>query len=860
MVEITFEVADACGQSEACTSIFTVLAVPVLTVSCPAETEIEACTDQTEVDAAFENWLGQFTYNGGCDTEANDLGIYTAPDFCGGMVEITFEAADACGQSEACTSTFTVIAAPELTVSCPGDVSIVPCRTQEEVDLAFETWINAFYIEGGCEATATDLSSLTPPDAFGGIVSVAFEASDNCGQSASCSSTFTVQEPPVIDISCPDDFAVCCDAEPVNLMYLEGLYPLGGEFTGQGVSVEGQDYYFNPECASLGGFEILYTYTEPDFGCQYSCSFSILVSPFTEAYAGESDSIFNDQTFVLSQATASNAVSLLWNTNGDGSFDEPTDLNPVYLPGQNDIAFGYVELCLTAYANEGCDDVVSCLGLTLLKTIPEVSTNPSCMQLTLLPDQTFDRSIIIDNAGFVDLEYEISEGADWLMPLDPLIGIVPSRSAKPISFMFDASGLGLGDYYTDIVINTNDPESLQIVIPVTLHIVDAINGQAIHIPYGWSYLSSYILPEEPQLEDVFEGQIDCSTLYFMLNSEGVFWPSQSVNTIGDWNPYLGYKVKMSVDDQVIMLGEEVDEKTLQLPVGTYILPVLSSCEVPAEEFLSQIEGQFAFVFDLEDQLLYWPEGGIYTLQNLVPGRGYLISMLQQSSITFEECNKFKTWVEPVNIQKQQGLYSVTKTSSYHIISVDADVLADFRVGDYIAAFNDENLCVGYSKISSLQENLGLVIFGDDFSTTEIDGMIENEHIWLKIIDQDTKGETDIDYEFDQTLPDNLPVYRELGLSRIIKFHNISNVLMPANESFNIHVYPNPTTGEFILLLDNEKFTTCKLEVYRIDGQLVMSEGIEQTKTSFNINDMPSGIYILNVNIDGQIVKKRLIKQ
>jgi len=323
---------------------------------------------------------------------------------------------------------------------------------------------------------------------------------------------------------------------------------------------------------------------------------------------------------------------------------------------------------------------------------------------------------------------------------------------------------------------------------------------------------------------------------------------------------LGYKVKMNVDDQVIMVGNEVDEKTLQLPVGTYIIPVLSSCEVPAAQFLSQIEGQFEFVFDLEDQLLYWPVGGIYSLQNLVPGRGYLISMLQESSVTFEECNKFNTWVDPVKVKKEAGPYQITKSSSYHIVSVDVDVLADFRVGDYIAAFNGENICVGYSKIESLQQNLGLVIFGDDFSTPEIDGMVENEHIWLKLIDQDTKVETDLDYEFDQSLPDNLPLYRELGLSRIIKFHNISNVLMPTKQSFNIHVYPNPTTGEFTLSFDNENFTTCKLEVYRIDGQLVKSEGIDQTKTSFNINDMPSGIYILNINIDGQVIKKRLIKQ
>jgi len=191
---------------------------------------------------------------------------------------------------------------------------------------------------------------------------------------------------------------------------------------------------------------------------------------------------------------------------------------------------------------------------------------------------------------------------------------------------------------------------------------------------------------------------------------------------------------------------------------------------------------------------------------------------------------------------------------------DIDVLADFNVGDIIAAFNSENNCVGYSKIENINENLGLVLFGDDFTTSEIDGMLENESIWLKLIRKDTQEEIYLDYEFDQSLPDNLPIFREMGLSRIIKFQNISSVIVPVERSFNIQVYPNPTKGEFILSFDNDDFNTCNMEIFRIDGQLVKNENIGQARTAFNIGDMPAGIYLLKIYVDGQIIKKRLILQ
>jgi hypothetical protein len=68
--------------------------------------------------------------------------------------------------------------------------------------------------------------------------------------------------------------------------------------------------------------------------------------PDTNVCAGESIMIFG---------SATNQDSVLWKSDGDGTFDVDTALTPVYSPGQADISAGYVWLRLTAYDSLPCE-------------------------------------------------------------------------------------------------------------------------------------------------------------------------------------------------------------------------------------------------------------------------------------------------------------------------------------------------------------------------------------------------------------------------------------------------------------------------------------------------------------------------
>ncbi len=85
-------------------------------------------------------------------------------------------------------------------------------------------------------------------------------------------------------------------------------------------------------------------------------------------YAGSDRSVCSNNSITIDDAEAQYANSLLWTTSGDGTFDDPTRIDPTYTPGSADIVSGSVILTLTgkALASEGgCSDATDSMILSI---------------------------------------------------------------------------------------------------------------------------------------------------------------------------------------------------------------------------------------------------------------------------------------------------------------------------------------------------------------------------------------------------------------------------------------------------------------------------------------------------------------
>ncbi|GEM_PF-2460382 len=95
----------------------------------------------------------------------------------------------------------------------------------------------------------------------------------------------------------------------------------------------------------------------------------LTITPAPVADAGSDEAVCEGSPFDLSTSTtsasASNFSSLLWTTSGDGTFNDPSLLQPTYTPGSADQLSGSVTLQIEAIGNASCASVADQMTLTI---------------------------------------------------------------------------------------------------------------------------------------------------------------------------------------------------------------------------------------------------------------------------------------------------------------------------------------------------------------------------------------------------------------------------------------------------------------------------------------------------------------
>ncbi len=140
----------------------------------------------------------------------------------------------------------------------------------------------------------------------------------------------------------------------------------------------------------------------------------LTIQPLPAADAGADDAICEDDTYALNGMVTNNSA-ILWETSGDGAFDDDASLTAVYTPYANDIVNGSVTLSLTAVAIGPCaadftDDMILTIELNpsadagidniicdnATYTLSGVVSNEQSHNWTTSGDGTFDDTGLLD--------------------------------------------------------------------------------------------------------------------------------------------------------------------------------------------------------------------------------------------------------------------------------------------------------------------------------------------------------------------------------------------------------------------------------------------------------------------------------
>jgi hypothetical protein len=417
--------------------------------------------------------------------------------------------------------------------------------------------------------------------------------------------------------------------------------------------------------------------------------------------------------------------------------------------------------------------------------------------------------------------------------------------------------------YTVVFVATDDgtpSESTTVEFEIT--VLDPLAGHVICIPEGWSGISTYNDPDDPAMEDVFAALMAEDKVTIVMGDGGYFWPSQNINTLNDWDVKKGYKIRMAEEGCLGIVGDMPMDKSFTAKKGSSFIPVLCDEPVAAADIFSQFGNDLLFAFDIYSQLIYWPQGGLYTLNTLEPGVGYLVNMLEQGQATYACDTKagIENYVKAQPPVYQNAPWTVTKTGSVHFISISNEATADLQTGDFVGVFNADGTCAGFTQYNGETSNLLLVAYGDDLTTTVTDGLAEGEGMTFKVYRQAEQTAVPLAVTFDASMPD-AGAFAELGQSKIMKMAAGATTVLESRLN-DITLHPNPSTGVFNMDIPASD-ASINIEVLNAAGQVIHSERVDNEKSLSHQLDLSmarQGVYFVKITGTNETVVKKVIIQ
>jgi len=386
----------------------------------------------------------------------------------------------------------------------------------------------------------------------------------------------------------------------------------------------------------------------------------------------------------------------------------------------------------------------------------------------------------------------------------------------------------------------------------------AYDEQNVFIQEGWSGISSYLMQANPVIDEMLRPII--SELEMLQNMNGFYWPEQSVNTLGNWNTFSGYQVKMSGSVNLIFVGLPLVEASLNLTEGWNLIPVLSGCAVDVADLFDGTD--VMIVREVAGLKLYWPDYGINTLQQLLPGSAYMAFMSSDGGVDFPACEKSSAQGFNYNSGNPNypadDYYSVlTRTNLTHTLAIPENAFQDVLIqkGDHIGAFDESGNLFGLVEWHG--RNTSMTLFGDDRTTGILDGFSAGDIIHFKHLKNDNAEQIPLEAIFDKTLPDREGVFVSNGISVISGF-KVSPSGIQNDDLFDVNIYPNPANDHVVVSYSCE--IDLEICIRSIQGIEVLKSSLTANHTNLDISDLNPGIYFVKVGNGKSFKVERLIVQ
>lgn len=330
---------------------------------------------------------------------------------------------------------------------------------------------------------------------------------------------------------------------------------------------------------------------------------------------GETHYACYGENYTFEEATASGTSFIQWlPITGGGYFENPNDINATYVPNpEYDYPQGCIFVMLMAEPISPCTGSIEEYAQICFSPTPEVNAGNDVL---IFAGQTFSPSPVV-------IDYD--------------------------NVIWETSGDGTFDNGTQVnpeyFPGTSDKENGVVTLGITAFsggacfasdelILTIVTQQQIEIPEGWSGFSTFVNTEGLSFEEIIAPIAD--KLVFAQNKLEIYWPEYGINTIQEVANPGAFKVYLNTAATLPLAGS-ASTRVVNLPAGWSLLPVPVSCPVSYQELIDQLSANLIIVAEIGGENIIWPAGNIFTLTQLMPGKAYMIKVVDAAQLVFPAC-------------------------------------------------------------------------------------------------------------------------------------------------------------------------------------------------------------------------------
>jgi len=382
--------------------------------------------------------------------------------------------------------------------------------------------------------------------------------------------------------------------------------------------------------------------------------------------------------------------------------------------------------------------------------------------------------------------------------------------------------------------------------------------QVIPLRSGWNMISSYVMPEKPNMLEILAILGNKITLIKDEDGKSTI-PSLGINGIGNWDIKKGYQVRVTENINLPIIGIKSNPATESISISDKWKIISYLCDngnPPAQQFAS-INNSIALIKD-QDGKTYIPSASIDNIKCMKPGLGYQVRGTANASFNYNcvgNCTPFKN----DDIVHSRVKYNTENSEPFNTgnnatLVINEDISKDaFQIGDELKIYNSAGLLCGKGKYEG--RAFTVAIWGDDLTTENfIDGLLEGEPFTSRIKDVDGKL-----WQVEVNFINDMKNYQVDGIYYV---RSLTRKMIASNT--DILIYPNPSSSLINIQFDSQDVDDyLELKIFDVQGKLVKSytpDKLSKMSDLWSISTIyfDPGVYIFKIIIGSKTYNKRVL--